>query len=190
MPENIDASERMVDNWTRQVQERAEKYQAMAERFEGTTVTERSADGAIELTVNAKGMLTDLKIAEAASEKRMAEVSAQVMRTLQKAQSRIPELLQDAMAETIGLGDATATRMFTEAKKTFPDPPEDEEPEADDALRFDATDEAADRPAVPPPPSTPPPPPTPSAPSSPAQPPRRRARGDDDDDDMGDSIYS
>jgi DNA-binding protein YbaB len=184
LPESIDASERMVDNWTRQVQERAEKYQAMAARFEGTTVTERSADGTVELTVNAKGMLTDLKLAEAAGEKRMAEVSAQVMRTLQKAQSRIPELLQEAMAETIGLEDAAATKMFDDAKKTFPEPPEDDEPQpADDALRFDPADEPAARPTPPPPPPSP-------SPSPQAQPPRRRGRRDDDDDDMGDSIYS
>lgn len=178
MPDNIDASERMVDNWTRQVQESAEKFQAMATRVEGMSVTERSADGRIELTVNAKGMLTGLRIAEEAAGGRMAEVSAQVMRTLQLAQSRIPELLQEAMAETIGLGDAAATRMFDEARKTFPEPPETEEPAPDDALRFDAGDEAPAR--------TPPP-----QPAQPVQPPRRRARrGDDDDEDLGGSIYS
>jgi DNA-binding protein YbaB len=178
LPDNIDASERMVDNWTRQVQERAEKYQAMAERFEGISVTERSTDGKIELTISGKGLLTDLRIAEEASGQRMAEVSAQIMRTLRLAQSRVPELLQEAMAETIGLADAAANRMFDEAKSTFPEPPEDEEPAPGDALRFDAGDEIPDRPAFPPPPP------------SPAQPPRRRAPRDDDDDDADGSIYS
>jgi DNA-binding protein YbaB len=175
LPENIDASEKMVDNWTRQLQERAAKYQSMAERFEGVTVTERSADGTVEVTVNAKGMLTDLKIAEAASGQRMAEVSAQVLRTLRKAQAKIPELLQDVMAETIGLQDETANRMFAEARKTFPEPPADDDETPADALRFDASD---DDPAPKPPPGRPP------------QPPRRRAPRDEDDD-MGDgSIFN
>lgn len=177
MPENIDASEKMVDNWTRQLQERAAKYQSMAARFEGITVTERSADGHVEVTVSAKGMLTDLKIAEAASGQRMAEVSALVMRTLQKAQARIPELLQEVMEETIGLQDEAATRMFAEAKKTFPEPPSDDEAEPADALRFDASEED---------PAPKPPPP----PGRPSQPPRRRPRRDDDDDMGDDSIFS
>lgn len=172
MPDSIDASERMIDNWTRQVQESARKYQAMAARVEGMSVTERSADGRIELTVNAKGLLTDLRIAEEASGQRMSEVSAQILRTLRLAQSRIPELLQEAMVDTVGLGDAAAERVFDEARKTFPEPPEDEVPEQDEALRFD---EAPD----------PPPPPPPSA-----QPPRRRASREDDDDDMGGSIFT
>ncbi|HEX6355733.1 YbaB/EbfC family nucleoid-associated protein [Actinophytocola sp.] len=177
----IEDSDRMVDGWVRQAQERATKYQAMAERFAEMSVTERSADGTVELTVSSKGILTDLRISEQAGARRMAEVSAEVMRTLQRAQSRIPELLQDVLTETVGTQDGVANHVVDEAKKTFPEPPEDEEAESDAMMmRFDAEITDDPEPTSPPPPSQ-----RPSAP-----PPRRPRRDDDDDDGMQDSIYS
>ncbi|MEV6905653.1 YbaB/EbfC family nucleoid-associated protein [Amycolatopsis sp. NPDC051071] len=185
MPDNVDASEQMVDNWTKQIQETAARYQAMAARMQGQTVTERSKDNNIEVTVDSKGLLTNLVIAEAASGKRMAEVSAQVMRLVQLAQSRIPELLQQAMAETVGTTDETAGRVIAEAQSTFPEAPPEEEPaqaEPERHHRFGPDEED--------PPS---PPASGSAPSAPPQPkpiPRRRRPQDDDEDDFGGSILS
>ncbi len=181
MPDNVDASEQMVDNWTKQIQETAARYQAMAARMQGQTVTERSKDNTIEVTIDSKGLLTNLVIAEAASGKRMAEVSAQVMRLVQLAQSRIPELLQQAMAETVGTTDETASRVIAEAQSTFPEAPPDEEPgQAEPELhhRFGPDEEE-------PPASS-----TPSAPPQPKPIPRRRRTQDHDDDDFGGSILS
>jgi DNA-binding protein YbaB len=179
MPDSIEASEAMVANWTKQIQERAERYQAMAERVSEQSITERSRDGAVELTIDAKGLLTNLVIAETASTRRMSEVSAEIMRTLQRAQARIPELLQAVMAETIGLQDETANRLFEEAQGHFPPMPADDEPAAPRDLRFEVEeDESA------------PPSPTQPAPPRPRPDRRRRPLDDDEDDDMGGSIYN
>ncbi|OLF10295.1 hypothetical protein BLA60_16975 [Actinophytocola xinjiangensis] len=170
----------MVDDWVRQTRERAEKFQAMAERVGEMSVTERSADGSVRVTVSSKGMLTDLAISEDAAGQRMAEVSASIMRTVRLAQSRIPELLRQAMTETVGTDDQAANHILDEAARTFPEPPE---PEPDEALpgerRFDPEIVDDQEPENPPPPSQPQPPP-----------PRRRARDEDDGDDMQDSIFS
>ncbi|MFC4003903.1 YbaB/EbfC family nucleoid-associated protein [Prauserella oleivorans] len=175
MPDGIDASERMVDEWTRRIQQQAQRYQAMASRVQEISVTERSPDNAVEVTIDSKGLLTNLSIAESAQGKRMAELSALIMRTVRAAQSRMPELLQQAMAETIGTDDAAAVKVFEDARKTFPEPPEDEPapPAPDTELRFGPEDEE-------------PPPPRSGPPSPPPQPrPRRRPERDDDDDDFG-----
>ncbi|MEU3620848.1 hypothetical protein BS329_12325 [Amycolatopsis coloradensis] len=180
MPDNVDASEQMVDNWTKQIQETAARYQAMAARMQGQTVTERSKDNTIEVTIDSKGLLTNLVISEAASGKRMAEVSSQVMRLVQLAQSRIPELLQAAMAETVGAGDETASRVIAEAQSTFPEAPPEEDlapPAPERHHRFGPEEED----------------PSPPAQANPPQPkpiPRRRRTRDDDDDDFGGSILS
>lgn len=176
----IEDSERMINDWVRNAEERATKFQAMAERFQDMSVTERSADGTVQLTVSSKGILTDLRISEQAAAQSMAEVSAQVMRTLQRAQSRIPELLQDVLAETVGTQDTVANHVVDEAKKTFPEPPDDEDEPTDDPMRFDA--EIADEPE----------PRDQRQPSQrpPAPPSRRPRRDDDDGDDTHDSIYS
>lgn len=187
MTDGIEASERMVDDWTRRVQQQAERYQAMAERVEGISVTERSADRNIEVTINSKGLLTDLSISEAAQGKRMGEVSALIMRTVQAAQARIPELLREAMAETVGTQDQTVNKVFEDASKTFPEPPEDDPtappPPADHQLDFGPVD---DEPAPPQTSQTSQPPP----PSRPQARPRRRTEDDDDDDFGGRSILN
>ena len=183
MPDSIDASQQMVDGWTRQLQETAARYQAMAERMQGQTVTERSKDGLVEVTVDAKGLLKNLVIAESANGKRMAEVSAQVMQLVQKAQSRIPELLQQAAAETIG-GDGTTDELVEKAKSSFPEPPEEPSVTEPDRVRRFLPEDTEQ-----PPPPPPPVPPRQQAPPPP--PPRRRpAKPDDEDDDFGGSILS
>ncbi|WP_329067199.1 YbaB/EbfC family nucleoid-associated protein [Amycolatopsis sp. NBC_01480] len=184
MPDSIDASQQMVDGWTRQLKETAARYQAMAERMQGQTVTERSKDGLVEVTVDAKGLLKNLVIAESANGKRMAEVSALVMQLVQKAQSRIPELLQQAAAETVG-GDGTTDALVEKAKGSFPAPPEEPAaPEPDHGRRFIPEDTE-------PPPPPPPAPPRQQAPPPPPPPPRRRrSQPDDDDDNFGGPILS
>jgi DNA-binding protein YbaB len=188
MPDSVDASEQMVDNWTKQIQESAARYQAMAERVQAQSITERSKDGAVLVTVDSKGLLTNLAIAEGAGGKRMAEVSGEIMRLVQLAQSRIPALLEQAMAETIGTQDQTANTMLAEASSTFPAPPPDTEPPAPERdRRFIPED---DEPAQPNPPVPPAPPAFPPRPPQTPPPPRRRPTRDDDDDDFGGPILS
>ena len=185
MPDSIDASDAMIDNWTKRLEENAARYQALADRMQGQSVTERSKDGTVQVTVDSRGLLKNLVIAETAAGKRMAEVSAQVMQLVQRAQARIPELLQQAMTETTGAGDQAAAEIVREAQSTFPEPPPEPEPafpEPDRVRRFLPEDNEEPRPPAPP--RTPPPPPQ-------QQPPRRRRPADnDDDDDFGGSILS
>ncbi|MGW7534187.1 YbaB/EbfC family nucleoid-associated protein [Amycolatopsis sp. NPDC054798] len=186
MPDSIDASEQMVEGWTKQLQQTAARYQAMAERMQGQTVTERSKDGSVEVTVDAKGLLKNLVLADSAAGKKMADVSAEVMRLVQRAQARIPELLQQAAAETVG-GDQTTETLVADAQRTFPAPPAEEPDESgpDRVRRFLPEDAEETGAAAPPPPPRPAAPPTP-----PPQPQRRRRSSSDDDDDFGGSILS
>jgi DNA-binding protein YbaB len=190
MPDTVDASEQLVDNWNKQLQESAARYQAMADRVQEQSVIERSKDGSVQVTVSSRGLMTNLVISEAASTRRMAEISAEIMKLLQRAQSRIPALLQQAMAETIGTQDQAANTMLAEAASTFPAPPPDDDtapgPPMRD-LRFVPEDEQPS----PPGPPVPPLPPAPPKSQAPQQPPRRRrARDDEDDEDFGGSILS
>jgi DNA-binding protein YbaB len=179
VPDSIEASDRMVSDWNRRLQESAQRYQAMADRVSEISVTERSKDAAIEVTINSKGLLMNLTIAESAQGRRMAELSGQIMATVQRAQSRIPELLQQAMAETVGTTDQTVNRVFDEARKQFPAPPEDDltPPSPQREMRFGPEEEEL------PPGSQAPPSPKPQAR------PRRRPAADDDDDDFGGRTF-
>lgn len=184
MPDSIDASEQMIEGWTKQLQQTAARYQAMAERMQGQTVTERSKDGAVEVTVDAKGLLKNLVLADSAAGKKMADVSAEVMRLVQRAQARIPELLQQAAAETVG-GDETTETLVADAQRTFPAPPPEEPAEsASDRVRRFLPEDAEETVAAAPPPAGPPSPPPPP------QQQRRRRNSSDEDDDFGGSILS
>lgn len=174
MPEDISGSEQMLANWNKNIQERAARYQEMATRVQGMTISERSADGSVQLTIASNGILQNLVIEESAAGKRMSEVSAEIMKLLQRAQSKIPALLQEAMAETIGTQDETANVLFDEARKNFPAPPAEEPartPYDRNEMNFRVDDD------TPPPPRPTPPPP-----------PRRRPPSDDDDDFGGQSV--
>ncbi|WP_019807418.1 YbaB/EbfC family nucleoid-associated protein [Saccharomonospora halophila] len=190
MSEGTDGSERMIADWTRQVQQQAQRYQAMAERVQEITVTERSPDNAVEVTINSKGLLTGLTLAESAQGRRMAELSSQIMRTVRAAQARVPELLQEAMAETVGTEDETAAKVFADAKQTFPEPPDEEgrePPQADTEFRFGPEgDDPADGPA-----EDPAPPADSSRRSGRPRGPDRDSGDDPEDDDFGGrSIFS
>jgi DNA-binding protein YbaB len=183
MPDSIDASDAMIDNWTKRLEENAARYQALADRMQDQSVTERSKDGTVQVTVDSRGLLKNLVIAETAAGKRMAEVSAQVMQLVQRAQARIPELLQQAMTETTGTGDQAAVEIVREAQSTFPEPPPEPEPafpEPDRVRRF-LPEDNDEQPRTPPPPAPPQ-----------QQPPlrRRRPTDNDDDDDFGGPILS
>lgn len=176
MPEDIAGSEQMLANWNQNIQERAARYQEMATRVQGMTISERSSDGAVELTIGSNGILQNLVINESAAGRRMAEISGEIMKLLQRAQSKIPALLQEAMAETIGTQDETANVLFDEAKKNFPAPPPEDEPRSPysgvNEINFRVEDDAP----PPPPRSTPPP--------------ARRRPPSDDDDFGGESVLS
>jgi DNA-binding protein YbaB len=183
VPDGVEASEQMVSEWTRRLQERAERYQQMADRVQEISVTERSKDGTVQVTVSSKGLLTNLTIAESAQARRMSELAAQIMTTVQRAQARIPELLRQAMTETVGTEDETANRVFESARQHFPEPPEEEPPSRQQGpaqMRFGPAEEE--------PPQAPPSPPAPDRPQPPVTRPPRSRPADDEDDWGGPSI--
>ncbi|PPK63269.1 YbaB/EbfC family nucleoid-associated protein [Actinokineospora auranticolor] len=173
MPEDIADSERMVEDWNRTIQERAVRYQAMAERVEELSLVEASADGAVRVTISARGILIDLQIAESAATKRMSDVSAQVMATVRRAQARIPDLLREVMEETIGTTDQTANKLLDDARAHFPEQVDEELPPQPPSrtLRLDVEDDEP-------------------APRRPTQPYRHRRDDYDEDDFGGGSILS
>ncbi|RKT85045.1 YbaB/EbfC DNA-binding family protein [Saccharopolyspora antimicrobica] len=192
MPEDfgrdIGATERMVREWQERAAEKAEKFGRMQQQIQQISATESSKDGAIQVTVGSGGMLESLQLLEAASNRPMAKLGAEIMRMVQAAQAKIPELMQQAVADTVGLEDTAAQHVLGQARKYFPEPPEDEpEPERTSNLREmqvpmeDDYEEPQRRQA-------PVPPQRPAAPPREQQPPRRPA-DDFDDDDFGSGSF-
>jgi hypothetical protein len=99
-----------------------ERYEQLADRVSGLSITERSPDGALEVTVSANGMLTNLVFHP---EPGLAE---EIMYCVRRAQARIPDLLRQAMFDTIGSEDPSAHLLLEDARRRFPEP--EPEPQA------------------------------------------------------------
>jgi DNA-binding protein YbaB len=182
-----EAVERRIQAWAQGFEAKAERYQAAQAKTEQLRLTAASADGAVRVTVLADGTVTDIQFSERIRTMPLADLSAQIMATMKRAQGDIAGRVGEVMAEQLGDEDLQ-TREFTLAnlRSRFPEMP-DEAP-GPDADEWDFPDETdaeppAAPPAPPPPPSSPPPPPPPAPPTARPQRPRPRP-GDDDDDDF------
>lgn len=180
MTEGIERSiadtERMVRDWEERAAEKAEKFGQMQQQIEQIVVTESSRDGAIQVTVNSSGMLQSLQLEESAGSRPMAKLGAEIMRTVQLAQSKVPELVQQAVNDTVGMADPAAAHMVSESRRFFPEPPEDEE-EPSRTSGLQEMDVPMEDDYEPPP-------------KPPQQPPRRRpVENVDDDDDFGSGSF-
>jgi len=129
------AIESMVADWEHRGQERLARVKEVTDRISTLTATETSPE--VSVTVDAKGLPTDITLTEGSRAKTPSEVSAAIMATLRKAQARIPALM-NAAAEDLGLADdSVVTHMLGQAERTFPtvtepDPARPRPPEEDE----------------------------------------------------------
>jgi DNA-binding protein YbaB len=145
-----------VQTIAQQAQQRAQQFAQVRDQINGITVTERSSDGVVEVTVQASGVPTRLKLSEDASRLRPDQIAAKVMSCIHRAQARIADQVKAAVDETVPSGDPAARHIVDRFRAQFPEPPE-ESPSNYFAEEFrfgPATDSA---------PATPPPPPRPAS---------------------------
>ena len=129
MPDDIGATERMVREWQERAQQKAERFGRMQSEIEQLSITESSRDGAVEVTVGSSGMLQRLELADSAGNRPMHRLAAEIMHVVQLAQSKIPERMQPAAADTVGEDDEAVQHVLGQAKRFFPEAPaEPEEP--------------------------------------------------------------
>ena len=138
---------RMIDNWERNAEEKAARFQAMSERVEQISITESVAGGAVSATVGSNGIPTDISMTDKVREMPPQEIAANVMAAIRKAQSRYPARLAEILAETVGEDDPAGQHIVTTAERNFPPPPDDEADD-EDPMRFSDIEEE-DRPQKP-----------------------------------------
>lgn len=112
-----------VAGWERQIAENARRYQQLKDYVAQVALTETSRDGAVQVTVSASGVLTDLVLRERGQLQPLAQVAAEIMNCVRRAQARIPALLQNSIAATVGEQDPAAHLIVADARTRFPEPP-------------------------------------------------------------------
>ncbi|MEH1165539.1 YbaB/EbfC family nucleoid-associated protein [Micromonospora sp. CPCC 205539] len=120
------ATERFVASWTAGVSERATQAQALSERVAAMSATADGADGAVQVTVAASGVLTDLRLDDRVLRWRSDEIAAEVLTVMRRAQGRLAAQVAEAAAETVGPASDTARAVVASYERRFPEQPEDD----------------------------------------------------------------
>ncbi len=85
-PHDADAWQRNYETKLAEIEQRNERMQ---QELDDVEVTERSSDGAISVTVNSQGNLTDLQLADVLRRRDGKSVSQEVLRLVSTARPRV-----------------------------------------------------------------------------------------------------
>ncbi|ANZ34731.1 hypothetical protein BBK82_00190 [Lentzea guizhouensis] len=118
-PEQV---ERQLEDWARQAEQKAERYQEMSAAVSAVSATESSPDGVVRVTVNASGAVSALELTDRIREQTGQAVAAQIMATIQKAQARLAGQVQAAMQATIAGEQSTIESVVSSYEQRFPEP--------------------------------------------------------------------
>jgi DNA-binding protein YbaB len=134
----------IVDKWVADARAKAERYQEMRTEVEQVSVTESSGDGLVTVTVDAGGVVSDLRITDRVADHTGAEVAATVLSTMRRAQSKIGEQVSQIVQDTVGDDEAMLNKVVTSYHDRFPEPEPEDESLPDDELRIGEVDETED----------------------------------------------
>jgi DNA-binding protein YbaB len=91
-----------VSEWAQGFADKAAQARIMRAQVEQIQAVATSSDGAIRVTVDSHGVLTDLAFTDMIHEMRPAELAAQVMRCLRRAQQQLAPKVRETMQATVG----------------------------------------------------------------------------------------
>lgn len=111
--------ERRLSQWAQGFADKAEQFRAMRAQVEQVQVTESSRDGAVRVTVDSRGMLTDLAFTDRIRETSPPALAAQVMACLRRARQQLAPLVQEAMQSTVGGEEPLVDNVVSSYRERF-----------------------------------------------------------------------
>jgi DNA-binding protein YbaB len=112
-----------LSQWTQGFASKAAQFQTMRAQVEQIQVTETSTDGAIRVTVDSTGALTDLTLNEKIRDLSPPELAAQVMVCLRRAQQQLAPRVHEAMQATVGSQEHLVERVMSGYRERFGEAP-------------------------------------------------------------------
>lgn len=122
-PDPTKAAEEL-EKWASGLEQRAQRYQDLQRQLDATSATESSPDGAIKVTVDSNGVPTELVLTERTRGMDPAQVSAQIMTCMKRAQARLRQQVQDLVRATVPAEDEPARNLVAQYEQRFPEVPE------------------------------------------------------------------
>jgi YbaB/EbfC DNA-binding family protein len=99
--------------------ETLKRTQAVRDRVAGLAVTERSPDGAVEVTVDRDGAVTNLKFLDPARRLQPSALSSTAMHCIRRAQGRLGEQYEQIVRSVTG-DDESGRRMVARYRQRYP----------------------------------------------------------------------
>ncbi|MGW6724489.1 YbaB/EbfC family nucleoid-associated protein [Nocardia sp. NPDC055029] len=122
MVENrLDESIVNARRFAEQLESTAKKYDALQRSMAELSVTARSNDDSVAVTVDSNGVPTAIDLAATTRGKDPAVVSAAIMACLQSAQAKLRDQVTHLVHDVVG-NDAPAVDMVSRFAQRFPDP--------------------------------------------------------------------
>jgi DNA-binding protein YbaB len=118
----------VLDQLVAEAKAKAARYQEMRAGVEQVTVTESSSDGLVTVTVDAGGVVTDLRLTDRIAEHSGAQVAAIMLATMRRAQARLGERVARIVQDTVGDDQAVLDKVTSSYHSRFPAPAPEEEP--------------------------------------------------------------
>ncbi|MEU5693301.1 YbaB/EbfC family nucleoid-associated protein [Actinosynnema sp. NPDC020468] len=119
--------QRLVDDWERDAEEKAARYESMRQEVERISITASAAGGAVSVTVGPNGIPGAVTMTEGVSRLRPEQIAAAVMEAMGKAQAGYPAELARIVGETVGQ-TPSGRHIVAVAEQNFPRPEPDVRP--------------------------------------------------------------
>jgi DNA-binding protein YbaB len=126
-----DEMPRRLSQWAQGFADKAEQFHAMRSQVEQVQVSESSRDGAVRVTVDSRGALSELAFTDRIREVSPPELAAQVMACVRRAQQQLAPLVQDAMQATVGSENLLVDNVVSGYRERFGDNPDRRSPAPD-----------------------------------------------------------
>jgi hypothetical protein len=108
----LDAAERLVDDWQARIEERAAAARQLSARLAELTGSARSDDGLVEVTVGPFGTVTGLDLDEGIRNRSAAATAQAILATMRAAQAALTEAATTATDETVGADTPTGRAVI------------------------------------------------------------------------------
>ncbi|BFU46764.1 YbaB/EbfC family nucleoid-associated protein [Krasilnikovia sp. MM14-A1004] len=113
----------------------ADRVTALADQVATLTASAVGHDGAIRVTVAGSGAVTALELDDRVQLLPGADLAAQIMATIQRAQAALVERVAEAVAQTVGADTETGRAVLASFARRFAGSPETPPGESDGASR-------------------------------------------------------
>ncbi|ADD45291.1 YbaB/EbfC family nucleoid-associated protein [Stackebrandtia nassauensis] len=114
---------RQAEDWVSQLQLRAakqlEETQRMQAELEKLSITSTNSDKSVTVSIDASGIMTDLKLTEAVKNSSAADLAAEILAMQHKAQNQLGKAASQVVKDSVGLETATGEAVMNGYRKRF-----------------------------------------------------------------------